>query len=204
MTLYKRSIYISLIITVLAFIGVIYLNEKLLVNNKVEAYWAEILVGIFSSAFLLTISSIIGYFHERKRSMYYFKIETQAILDTIDRLVTGEDIQSCCLELGEYKIEAWKSIFYDFNFFRKKNKQYIEEEIYNPINRFITNCAQYNHMFLASKDAESERKMEELNAILGMEEDDRTENGERESTPFCRKINDTLEGKYMKIMKLKR
>ena len=71
MTVYKRSVIVTASISIVSLIIVIIINYV-----GIETFWSDVCLGLFGSSILTMITSIIGYFVERKNCMEGFYTET--------------------------------------------------------------------------------------------------------------------------------
>ena len=71
MTVYKRSVIVTASISIVSLIIVIIINYV-----GIKTFWSDVCLGLFGSSILTMITSIIGYFVERKNCMEGFYTET--------------------------------------------------------------------------------------------------------------------------------
>ena len=141
MKIYKNSIYITGLLTIITFVGSLILHY--IISSKEAEFWCNILLGIFGGAVLTLISSIIGYKVERKRILEKFYYYTNKILKQINQYQFNMTLEEKIDFLLEYvdsdKIE-WDSCLGDVDFlfdFGKKNFKYIFHSIYEPLMELI-------------------------------------------------------------------
>lgn len=78
MGIYKRTIIITGILTVISFSACLVLHYMYM--SREAEFWCNITLGILGSSLLTLISSIIGYKVERKRILEKFYFYTYKIL----------------------------------------------------------------------------------------------------------------------------
>lgn len=91
MKIYKNSIYITGVLTIITFVGSLVLYY--IISSKEAEFWCNILLGIFGGSVLTLISSIIGYKVERKRILEKFYYYTNKILKPNKSISTQYDIR---------------------------------------------------------------------------------------------------------------
>ena len=223
MKIYKNSIYITGILTIITFVGSLILHCS--ISSKEAEFWYNILIGIFGSAALTLISSIIGYKVERKRILEKFYYYTNKILKQINQYQFNMPLEEKIDILLEYvdsdKIE-WDSCLGDIDFlfdFGKRNFKYIFRSIYEPLLELQNAVQKHYWHFKWYKDGtgKNDRVMEEFLAeieplILDRKEESvPREFGESDtiterivmtsvSNKIVEKINKELSGKYYKLM----
>lgn len=223
MKIYKNSIYITGLLTIITFAGSLILHY--IISSKEAEFWCNILLGIFGGAVLTLISSIIGYKVERKRILEKFYYYTNKILKQINQYQFNMTLEEKIDFLLEYvdsdKIE-WDSCLGDIDFlfdFGKKNFKYIFHSIYEPLLE-LQNAVQKHYWHFkwykdgtGKNDRVMEHFLEEIEPLIldrkkesvpgEFEESDTTT--ERTvitsvSNRIVEKINKELSGKYYKLM----
>ena len=81
MTIYKRSFVLTLVISIVSFFGAVTLNYAMQ-----EQFWCNVLLGVFGGAILTAITSIMGYFVERRKTLEQFYLETIKLLKRYNKL----------------------------------------------------------------------------------------------------------------------
>ena len=112
MTVYKRSVIVTASISIVSLIIVIIINYV-----GIETFWSDVCLGLFGSSILTMITSIIGYFVERKNCMEGFYTETLKFAGRLKRYYYITEL--------EEKID----------FFCKKQRDYIYHKIYVPLKK---------------------------------------------------------------------
>ncbi len=131
MRIYKRSVIITGIISIVSLAFAIILNY--VVN---EEFWCNVCLGLFGSSFLTLITSIIGYFVEKRNCMDSFYIETKKFLNKFNRYQIDlklEDKIAFFLEMADYDKTNWDMDFGKMDFFNNKQREYIYYNIYTPL-----------------------------------------------------------------------
>lgn len=210
MTIYKRSFKVTLIISICLLIIAIILNYAL-----GENFWCNVLLGIFSGAMLTTITSIIGYWVERKQALEEFYLEVIKLLKRFNKYqtdLTPEQKIYFFLELSNYDITYLGTAFARIDLFDQKSKKYIYEKIYGPLtDAYKKACAHTWHFEMqvngaAVNDVVMEEFIKELEPIIIREEEYviGNENDENviksEYNYIVKKIDSELNGKYYEIM----
>lgn len=114
MRIYKRSVIITGIISIVSLAFAIILNY--VVN---EEFWCNVCLGLFGSSFLTLITSIIGYFVEKRNCMDSFYIETKKFLNKFNRYQIDlklEDKIAFFLEMADYDKTNWDMDFGKMDF----------------------------------------------------------------------------------------
>lgn len=137
MGIYKKTIKITGLITLMSFLGCLVLHY-MCVSKKAE-FWCNITLGIFGSSLLTLISSIVGYRVERKRVFEKFFCYTNKILKQINQyqehMTLEEKIDFLLKYIDTDKIEL-DSCLGDIDLLfdlRKKKFEYIYNMIYKPL-----------------------------------------------------------------------
>lgn len=131
MRIYKRSVIITGIISIVALAFAIILNY--VVN---EEFWCNVCLGLFGSSILTLITSIIGYFAEKRNCMDSFYIETIKFLNKFNRYQIDlklDDKIAFFLEMADYDKTNWDMDFGKMDFFNNKQREYIYYNIYTPL-----------------------------------------------------------------------
>ena len=131
MRIYKRSVIITGIISIVSLAFAIILNY--VVN---EEFWCNVCLGLFGSSLLTLITSIIGYFVEKRDCMDGFYIETIKLLNKFNRYQSDlklEDKIAFFLEMADYDKTDWDMYFGKMDFFNNKQREYIYYNIYTPL-----------------------------------------------------------------------
>ena len=127
MTVYKRSVIVTASISIVSLITVIIINYV-----GIETFWSDVCLGLFGSSILTMITSIIGYFVERKNCMEGFYTETLKFAGRLKRYYYITEL--------EEKID----------FFCKKQRDYIYHKIYVPLKKIdddISMCEWHFRMY---------------------------------------------------------
>ena len=131
MGIYKKGFIVSALLTSVSIGIAIYLNYV-----KEEQFWCNVCLGVFGSSFLTVITSILGYFVERKRLTEGFFGETAKILNEINKyeinLSLDEKIDFW-LKMSDYDVTSWDMYYGQLDFFEEEISKNIYDSIYTPI-----------------------------------------------------------------------
>ncbi|MGI6004211.1 MAG: hypothetical protein ACOX88_02180 [Christensenellales bacterium] len=132
MWFHKISVIISVAIAVVA------LGFALLFSCINKEFATDIFINIFSGGLLSAAISIIGYFHERKRTLEDFWTHGHKAINNINRFEWDGDINrsmDIVLSMNDFDNSAFDSAFgnMSFIFHDKKTKKCIYTKIYKPI-----------------------------------------------------------------------
>lgn len=151
MTVYKKSVYITAVLTICSLIIAAILNYRF-----DESFWCNVMLGIFGSSLLAAITSLIGYFAERKKTMEKFYTESLKLLNRFNKYQTDFSLDQQIdffLDLDDYDTSDWDAAFGDMDFFRNENRTYVFKKIYNPIlDAYRTACSHSWHFRMHKND----------------------------------------------------
>ena len=88
-----------------------------------EQFWCNVLLGIFGGAVLTSITSIMGYFVERRHALEEFYLETIKLLKRYNKYqtdLTPDQKINFFLELSNYDMEYWGTTYARIDLFNKK------------------------------------------------------------------------------------
>lgn len=168
MSIYKKTIALTSLITILSFVGCLILHY-LFMSEEAE-FWCNIVLGIFSGALLTLLTTIVAYRVERKRVLESFFYYTNKILKQINQYQMNMSLEEKINFLLEYaesdKIE-WDSCLGEIDFlfdFGKKNFKYIYNSIYKPLFELQTAIQNHYWHFKWYKDGtgKNDKVMEEF------------------------------------------
>ena len=167
MSIYKKTIGLTGLITILSFVVCLVLHY-LFMSEEAE-FWCNVVLGIFSGALLTLLSSVIGYRVERKRVLENFFYYTNKILKQINQYqmnMTLEEKIDLLLEYADSDKIEWDSCLGEIDFlfdFGKKNYKYIYNSIYKPLELQVAIQKHYWH-FKWYKDGtgKNDKVMEEF------------------------------------------
>lgn len=175
MKTYKISTYITMGLTILSALAT--LITHYCITSCEGDFWSNVALAIFGSAFLTLITSLIGYFVER-RVLEDFSCRTRIILKQLNKYQMDWPIENKIdffLSYAENDIVAWDSELRNmaFLFDRKRNKyHYVYYKIYKPIldvNRGINERVLYfqSHNDKSRKNDEMMKKfVEEIECLF--------------------------------------
>jgi len=131
MTIYKKGIITSSILSVVSFLIALILNYVCL-----NQFWCNVMLGIFTGAMLNFISSIIGYFVERKTVLEEFYTETIKIVNVFNRYqhdLNSDQKIDFFLKLADYDTSHWDMAYSKIDLFSEKERKYVYNQIYKPL-----------------------------------------------------------------------
>lgn len=149
MKVYKKMTVISAIITVSSLTAAMIMHY--LFPCSETDFWINVCLGIFGSAFLTILTSIMSYNHEKVKTLENFLYHTRQILSVANKYqehMTLEQKIHFFIEYSEFDKIAWDADFGNMSFFFEKtthNQKYIYDNIYKPILDF--NHAVANHVW---------------------------------------------------------
>lgn len=212
MSIYKKSIIITSILSGISLLIAIILNY---VCN--EQFWCNVCLGVFGSSLLTFVTSMVGYFSERRNCLEGFYTET---LKYISKINTYQKDLALCdkvdffLEMIEYDKTIWDSFYGKMDFFNNsKTRKYIYEKIYTPIKEVDQSILRHSLHFREYKNGKGRvdeviRKfIEEIEPFILTEDKylASVENGETLVATYIRNriltnIFTELNGHYYEIM----
>ncbi len=131
MSVYKKGVVITVILSVLSLVIAILLNYCL-----GEQFWCNVCLGVFGSSLLTFITSYIGYFAERKNCMEGFYTDTLRILNQYNKYqddLTINDKIDFFLFMADFDRTSWDAHFGKMDFFDNTQRNYIYKNIYTPL-----------------------------------------------------------------------
>lgn len=144
MSVYKRGFVISFVLVIASIIVALILNYMCC-----EQFWCNVMLGIFGSSLLTAITSLIGYFAERKTVMEEFYTETLKLLNQFNRYqhdLSLEQKIGFYLSLSDYDLTDWNVVIGKMDFFKEENRKYIYDKIYKPLlDTYRTACSHSWH-----------------------------------------------------------
>lgn len=227
MKIYKNMTVITAIIAILSLVAAMIMHY--LFPCSETDFWINVCLGIFGSAFLTILTSIMSYNHEKVKTLENFLYHTRQILSVANKYqehMTLEEKMRFFLEYSEFDKIAWDADFGNMSFLFEKtthNQKYIYDNIYKPILDF--NHAVANHVWhfrwhldgSGKNDAVMQKFVDELQGYLLRitEQDIPTEYNENNNPiSFCHyrstepklvfDVKKELGGRYYDIMYGKR
>ena len=149
MKAYKKMTIIATIIAICALLVAIILHYCCPCYET--EFWINICLGLFGSAALTVLTSIVSYWHERIKTLESFSYHTRQLLSVANKYqasMTLEQKIQFFLEYYEFDKIAWDSDLGNIDFFFEsitKDREYIYYNIYKPILDF--NNAVANHVW---------------------------------------------------------
>lgn len=177
MRLYKRMTIISALIALISFLISIFLHYFLTSNKEID-FWINLCLGLFSGAILIVFTSIISYYHEKRRTLEGFLYHILNILSYLNKYQENMSItQKTEFYLNYYDLDK-SNLDMDIgnmDFFFEKitgDFKYIYNNIYKPILDFNNNIAKHIWHFrwyldgTGKKDVEIKEFLSELQEYL--------------------------------------
>lgn len=153
MTVYKRSFEITLGISVFSFLLAFVMHR--MVSLEDLGFWTNVLLGVFGSSLLAAITSLIGYFSEKRKLMEAFFSETIKILGIFCRYQVDLSLEQKIdfyLSWDDYDNGAWDLAFGGMDFFDNKSRRYIYNTIYHPIHDILLKFKSHSIHFRMHKN----------------------------------------------------
>lgn len=145
MTIYKKGIIVSTILLVVSLMGALILNY--IVG---ESFWCNVMLGVFGSAVLNLISSILGYFTERRAAMEQFYIESLKLSKRFNRYQKDLSLDQKIdffLSLSDFDISYLDNAYRKIDLFSRKQKKYIYDKIYKRLVDCYNKVCHYSLQF---------------------------------------------------------
>lgn len=149
MRAYKRMTKFSILIAIISLLIAILLNFCLVVDKT--GFWVNVCLGLFGSAALTILTSIVSYFHERRQTLESFVYHTRQILSYLNKYQESMPLEQKLkfyLDYHDLDKSAWDMDVGNMDFFfesKTHDFQYIYTTIYKPILDF--NRAVENHVW---------------------------------------------------------
>ena len=121
-------------------------------------FWCNVCLSIFGSALLTSISSIIGYYYEKRRTLEGFSYSTRVLISFIKKYDVYWDNERKIDFFLDYDMmdkTKWDSQLGEIYFMVDKNQEnflYIYEKIYKPITELNSIIASHEFHFRLHKD----------------------------------------------------
>ena len=140
MKVYKKLTYVSAGITVVSAIICIWLHYTYI--GREAEFWINVNLALFGSATLTLLTSLLTYYHERRKTLENFQYHTDQILARIniyqESMMLEEKIKFF-LDYHDIDKIMWDSDYGNMDFFFEcinHNRRYIYQNIYMPIIEF--------------------------------------------------------------------
>lgn len=223
MRIYKKMIQISFVITVGAFLGAIILHYCCPCYET--EFWINVCLGLFGSAALTVLTSIVSYWYERVKTLENFSYHTRQFLSIVNKYqesMTLEQKLQFFLDYYEFDKIAWDSDMGNIDFFFEpitKDREYIYYNIYKPILDFNNAVAKHVWHFRWHLDGSGKNDVVMQKFVLELEDyilrieekkipTEYDENGNILSYSSCKvvqsklvcDIDNELAGRYLGIM----
>lgn len=211
MRFYKRMTYVSAIVLFISFVTAFtceIVGKHFFIEN--------VCLAIFGGTVLSLITSILGYYNEKRQCMEAFFAETLRYLNKLNKYQYDLNIEQKIrffLNLSEYNLINWDLQYGRIDFWNNNYRAYIFYKIYTPINELNKEIKRHEWHFrmYVNGTGRNEKMMEvflmDLDAqILDIKLDLRND----ESVPstsveyvhnaFYETLTEELMGQYRKIM----
>lgn len=138
MQIYKNSVIVTTLISIVSFSASFVL--KFYLAGKEVGFWYDISMGVFSGAILTLITSIIGYIVERRKVLEGFWSYTHKILKQINMYKDSMSVNqkvNFFMDFHDTDRIEWHTYYGEISFlleWKQKNRKYIYDSIYKPIN----------------------------------------------------------------------
>lgn len=137
------------VLTTISFLAIILIHY--LCCGAEADFWCNVCLAIFGSALLTFITSIIGYFTEKRNTLESFAYSTRSLLHVINKYDVNWELEKKIDFFLDY-VDIDKSLWdfqlgaiYFMNDFQKEKFKYIYSTIYKPI--LVLNQAANKHEF---------------------------------------------------------
>lgn len=149
MRAYKRMAKFSILIAIISLLIAIFLNFCFAIDKT--GFWMNVCLGLFGSATLTILTSIVSYFHEKRQTLENFVYHTRQILSYLNKYQESMSLEQKLkfyLDYHDLDKSAWDMDIGNMDFFfenKTHDFQYIYTAIYKPILDF--NRAVENHVW---------------------------------------------------------
>lgn len=182
-------------------------------------FWCNVCLAIFGSALLTFITSIIGYFTDKRNTLESFSYSTRSLLHFINQYDINWELEKKIdfyLSYVDVDKSLWDSqlgAIYFINDFHKEKFKYIYNSIYKPILNFNQAISKHEFLFRWHKDgsgkndtvmAEFVSELEEL-FMQKISNEHLLDNGKTVCVTSIKNylvsaVNSELNGKYYDLM----
>ena len=212
MRLNKKLTVILAVITIVSFASAVLL-EYSPIRDEVE-FWINVLLGIFSGAFLTMITSIISYQYDKRKTLENFYCHTKQLLFFLSKYqedMTTEEKLHFYINYSDFDKNAWGSDYGEIEFFfdhKHQKRNYIYNSIYTPLYDFdqaVKRCYWSFQWYLKGTNKNKlviESFLNELQSYLLEKNETITSACQMKSSmpKLTRKIQQELDGRYYEIM----
>lgn len=149
MRAYKRMAKFSILIAIISLLIAILLNFCFAIDKT--GFWINVCLGLFGSATLTILTSVVSYFHEKRQTLENFVYHTRQILSYLNKYQESMSLEQKLkfyLDYHDLDKSAWDMDIGNMDFFSENKThdfQYIYTAIYKPILDF--NRAVENHVW---------------------------------------------------------
>lgn len=145
MSIYKKGIIVSAILLGVSLMGALILNY--IVG---ELFWCNVMLGVFGGAVLNLISSILGYFTERRTAMEEFYIESLKLSKRFNRYQKDLSLDQKIdffLNMSDFDISYLDNAYRKIDLFSRNQKKYIYDKIYKRLVDCYNKVCSYSLQF---------------------------------------------------------
>ena len=173
---YVFSSYITGILTLMAIIIVLYLHYLATIMDS--EFWVNICLAIFGSSLLALITSVVGYFSAKRKTLEEFLSSTKSLLKYINNYSINWDLNKKVeFFILYYKMDKslWNQQYGDIKFmfdYRKSKRNFIYNKIYKPLLDFNQEVAdnsfdfqEYNNA-INKNDAVISKKIKDIESLF--------------------------------------
>ena len=208
---------ISSTISIIVFLFVLVLHYG--TDGGDADFWCNICLSIFGSALLTSISSLIGYYYEKRRTLEGFSYSTRALISFIKKYDINWDDERKIDFFLDYDMmdkTIWDSQLGEIYFMVDKNRQnflYIYERIYKPITELNILIASHELHFRLHKDGSGRNEevmhqfISEIEPLFMEKRMEKYENSDGMITTvtstrnkLVKNVLDELNGRYYDLM----
>lgn len=200
MRIYKIGTILSAVISIAAVIAAFMIQ-------LVSGFAYDVLIGIFGSGFLVMVTSLIGYWCEKRNTLIAFCIQTKSYADFLGKYRLNLDSgmkMALLMDICDFDLFQWNLVYSSMDFFSRKEQKYMKENIYEPLintrDIIIEKSPVLRQKFIGFKQCDDERLIREIeneltNSMLEKQKDQNV-------LPVVEKIETEMNGRYLRLMQL--
>ena len=130
MRAYKRMAKFSILIAIISLLIAILLNFCFAIDKT--GFWINVCLGLFGSATLTILTSVVSYFHEKRQTLENFVYHTRQILSYLNKYQESMSLEQKLkfyLDYHDLDKSAWDMDIGNMDFF-SENKTHDFQYIY--------------------------------------------------------------------------
>ena len=130
MRAYKRMAKFSILIAIISLLIAIFLNFCFVIDKT--GFWTNVCLGVFGSATLTILTSVVSYFHEKRQTLENFVYHTRQILSYLNKYQESMSLEQKLkfyLDYHDLDKSAWDMDIGNMDFFFE-NKTHDFQYIY--------------------------------------------------------------------------